>query len=303
MKIKRVFIWGHKNNGHTHGYVHYGYYKAFLHMGFETYWFDDVDVSGEFYKDSLFLTEGQVDKNIPLDKSNIYILHNCDDRKYKEAECSILELGNYLRYCEEGVGRNHPRNSIQKIKDLCYYDETSPTLYQTWATDLLPEEIKIEDACTFDSTKNKVHFVGYRWEENEIPIQQFEKACKDNGKIFQHHFRVSFEEDRILERDSYICPDFRGKWHIECGYIPCRIFKGLSYGKIVGTNSLFVQRMFPEYIAYSENNYDLFKACEEKYEGTSLKKIQEAMLFVKDKHTYINRIKNIFYVLERSNLK
>jgi hypothetical protein len=298
---KRIFVWGHRSNGHTHGYVHYGYYKAFQHLGFETYWVDDNPVADpEYYKDSLFLTEGQVDRNIPLDKSNVYILHHCENKKYIEAGCRFLELGNYLKFCETGEGRNHPNNKIVKIKDLCFYDDVAPILYQTWATDLLPHEIKIEDACIYNSTLEKVHFIGCRWEENEAPIQEFMKACRDNNKTFEHHFRVSFENDRTLERASYICPDFRGKWHIECGYIPCRIFKGLSYGKIVGTNSPHVSKMFPEYVACSENNYDLFRACEEKYRDTPLKKIQEAMLFVRDNHTYINRINNIFYILEKN---
>ena len=305
MKIKRVFIWGHCTTGHTHSYVHYGYYKAFSYLGYETHWVDDNPITyPEYFKDSLFLTEGQVDKNIPLDKSNIYILHNCENKnkKYIGAGCNFLELGNYLKFCETGEGRNYPNNKIVKIKDLCFYDDQSPTLYQTWATDLLPYEIKIEDACIFDANKEKVHFIGYRWEENEGPIQEFIRACKDNRKTFEHHFRVSFEKDRALERDSYICPDFRGKWHIECGYIPCRVFKGLSYGKMVGTNSKHIQDMFPEYVAYAENNYDLFKACEEHYKGTSLGKIQEAMLFIKEKHTYINRIENILFILKNRGL-
>jgi hypothetical protein len=305
MKIKRVFIWGHKANGHTHAYVHYGYYKAFKHLGYETYWVDDLPVgSNDIFKNSLYLTEGQVEKNIPIDKSNIYILHNCENenKKYKDLGCTYLELGNYLKFCETGEGRNHPENKITKIKDLCFYDDVSPTLYQTWATDLLPHEINIEDACLYDSNRDRVHFIGYRWQENEEPIQQFMKACSDNGKTFVPNFRVTFEEDRQLVRESYVCPDFRGPWHIECGYIPCRIFKGLSYGKMVGTNSKHIQDMFPEYVAYAENTYNLFKVCEDHYKSASLKKIQEAMTFVKNNHTYVNRIESILYILKNRGL-
>lgn len=297
-KFKRIFIWGHKNNGHTHGYIHYGYHKAFQHMGFETYWVDDIKtMPDEFYDDSLFITEGQVDKNIPLRKNSTYILHHCNNKKYEEVGCRILNLGNYLKYCEEGISPNHKENKVQKIKDLCFYDNVSLTLYQTWATDLLPEEIKTEDACPYDTNKNSVHFIGCRWHENEKPIQEFTKSCSAHNKIFSHHFRVSFLDDRNFTRNSYICPDFRGDWHIECGYIPCRIFKNLSYGKIVGINSFLVQKIFPEYVAYAENGYNLFEACEEKYRKTSLEKIQEAMVFIRDKHTYLNRIENIFNIL------
>ena len=71
MRNKKIIIWGHKNNGHTHGHIHSSYFKAFKYMGFETYWFDNNEnVSGFNFDNSIFFTEDQVQSNIPLNKTD-----------------------------------------------------------------------------------------------------------------------------------------------------------------------------------------------------------------------------------------
>jgi hypothetical protein len=66
--IKKVVLWGHKLHTHTHSYIHFAFHKAFKHLGYDTYWFDNNDdVSGFDFFGSLFITEGQVDsKNTNL---------------------------------------------------------------------------------------------------------------------------------------------------------------------------------------------------------------------------------------------
>lgn len=292
----RIVIWGHKTNGHTHSHIHYGYYKAFKYMGFETFWFDD-DILNDFdFSNCIFLTEGQVDKNIPIRSDCTYILHHCNPHKYQGTK--LLNLGNYLKLCEEGISPNHPNNSVEKIKDLCFFDKVSNTLYQTWATDLLPHEIDIKDACVFDNNKSTINFIGYVWGENEKQIKEFESVCNREGKRFNTHFGVTHEENRRLTRESYISPDFRGEWHVKCGYVPCRIFKSISYGVPVGTNSYHVHSLFPGFVAYGSNGEELYRACVDMYSKLSIHKIREAMTFVGENHTYLNRIENILSILD-----
>ena len=72
--MEKVVIWGHKNNGHTHGHIHSSYFKVFKSMGYETYWFDDNEnVSGFNFDGCIFLTEDQAQKNIPLNKTCKYM--------------------------------------------------------------------------------------------------------------------------------------------------------------------------------------------------------------------------------------
>src|SRR5580700_7720749 len=92
--FEKVVIWGHKLHSHTHSYVHQGFFTAFKHLGYPTYWFDDTDAVSDFdWTDTLFITEGQVDKKIPLRMDCHYMLHNCIDPKYR-----TLPRKNYFNF-------------------------------------------------------------------------------------------------------------------------------------------------------------------------------------------------------------
>ena len=39
----KIVIWGYPLYSHTHSYIHAAFYKAFTHLGYETYWFHDGD--------------------------------------------------------------------------------------------------------------------------------------------------------------------------------------------------------------------------------------------------------------------
>ena len=74
--MQKVIIWGYPLYTHTHSYIHYGWHKAFKHLGYDTYWFHDKDFPKEFdYTNCIFITEGYADDNIPLHPSNIYFVH------------------------------------------------------------------------------------------------------------------------------------------------------------------------------------------------------------------------------------
>jgi hypothetical protein len=80
------------------------------------------------------------------------------------------------------------------------------------------------------------------------------------------------------------------------GYIPCRIQKNISYGQVQGTNSPFIKKAFGDYVVFGGTPETLY---ENLIDAASNNKInmREAMLFIKDKHTYINRINNILKFL------
>lgn len=83
LEIKQVVLWGHKLHSHTHSYIHGAFVKAFEYKGYKTLWLDNNDnINNIDFNNSLFITEGQVDKNIPIRNDCYYVLHNCDGSKY-----------------------------------------------------------------------------------------------------------------------------------------------------------------------------------------------------------------------------
>ena len=82
---KKFIAWGLKLHSHTHSYIHVAYCKAFQYLGYDVYHLDDSDDISNFdFTNSIFLTAGICDKNIPIIKEAKYILHNCEElEKYK----------------------------------------------------------------------------------------------------------------------------------------------------------------------------------------------------------------------------
>ena len=293
----KVIIWGHKKNGHTHGYIHKSYFKAFSKMGYETYWFDDNDnVSGFNFDNCIFLTEDQVQKKIPLNKTSKYILHHTDLNKYIQNNISFINLANYLKSCDNGVSAYHVENSVEKINDCCFWDNKTKTIYQPWATNLTPDEINIDDIPKYNDNESDVYYIGTS-HDNSNKIVEFSNSIKKYNKNFIVKNGVSDEENMELIKKSLISADIRSDWHIECGYLPCRIFKNISYGRLTGTNSENVKKIFGDYVIYDDKIENLFDKIIQEEKINDLSKIRSAMNFIKNNHTYFNRIKNLLQLL------
>ena len=282
----KIIIWGHKLHSHTHSYIHNAYFKAFKSLGYEVFWFDRTDNTSEFdFSNCIFFTEDQVKQGMPLRKDCKYVAHHIQPSFFNGID-TVLNLGNYIVDVEK----------YEKVKDQTYFDAKTKTLYQCWATDLLPDEINQEDYCQFDPSKKYVNYVGSLYEEGLEFAQEFGSVLQSKGKELRLYRGVSDEENRELVRNSFLCPDFRNYHHIKVGYIPCRIFKTISYGQIVGTNSINVKRVFGDYVVFGSNPQELY---DNMIECASNNKIDmmEAMLFIKFNHTYVNRAKTILKLL------
>jgi hypothetical protein len=292
-KMTKIIIWGHKLHSHTHSYIHGAFFKAFKSMGYDTHWLDNsdhIDVSS--FKDCLFITEGQCDNSIPLDKTNRYILHNCDITKY--ADFKYLSIQVYTNAVKNLLGINEA-----EIKNCTYYHNNQKTLYQPWATDLLPDEID----CNLHFNNNSSHIInwvgtlGGGVHGNDTELNPFIQKCNQNNVFFIHHdpwsIPKSFNENVSLIRESYLAPSIVGKWQKDNGYIPCRIFKNISYGKMGITNSKAVKELFGDYVVYSEDTSCLYDFAANEDKLISHKKMKESMEYVKNNHTYLNRIQKI----------
>lgn len=292
----KVVIWGHKLHSHTHSYIHNGFYNGFKHLGYSTYWLDDKDDTSDFdFANTLFLTEGQVDKEIPLRPDCTYMLHNCTDPKYK-----ILEKKHVITF-QVFTDSIFSVPTLERIDTCIYYDIPGRCLYMPWATDLLPHEI---DAIqkSMPTVHRQVYWVGTVGDGqfgNIDQIKPFKKACEENGMAFvvKHHLPLS--EHVAAIGSSYIAPAIVGKWQLKQGYIPCRIFKNISYGKMGVTNSRHIYELFEKKIVYNPDTYQLFYDAKKRMESMTQEELFELMDLVKTKHTYLNRIATLLDFLQR----
>lgn len=295
-QFRRVIIWGSKNFSNTFYHIDMGYFRAFQALGFETYYFDNRranDYGGFDFEHSLFLTEGNNESNIPLVKSAQYIFHYVNTKKYDERGLRYINFANYMKQCDAGDSPHYPGGHVTKIGETTFWDEEHKTLYQPWATDLLPHEIDTDTIVDYDDRRKNIYYIGAVYPHNRDQMMAFAQAAQRHGKKFVPGKLISDARAFHLVRDSYVSIDLRGPWHVECGYIPCRVYKNISYGKFTGVNSENIAKQLGQFVAYDPDPAKLFDVTAEAYRTVKRETMVEAMEYVRQYHTYITRAKHL----------
>lgn len=319
---KKFIVYGFKKNICTHHFIHLAFEKAARHLGYDTYWLDNTDnLDVSFYNNSIIFTEGWETDKLPIANNSIYIIHHFGNKIEGRYNHNIKYIINNnkvfdLRFLSENF-EDHNQSWNVKFKDLekidiCTYLQTKTDyscIYQPWATDLLPEEIDENDV--YIPKDNIVYYLGTisnGWYNSIIPdwklnnrdgVNEFIKACKENNIDFIENDPIknplSINEYKRLYQKSYLSPDIRDYHKKEVGYIPCRVFKNISYGNLGMTNSKIVFDFFEQDIAYHEDPYQLF------YVGQNMRTdyniLKNMVRFVKSNHTYVNRIQSLLKVI------
>lgn len=328
----KVIIWGYPLHTHTHSYTHAAWYKFFNSLGYETYWFHDGDYPKDFdYSNCLFITEGYADKNIPLNKTSTYFVHICvNPEKYLKEGCRVIDIRfnvDEINDCNYSIVVD--KNKLTKIDSCSFYEPNAndsvlsdqfkkgifgyEAMYLSWATDLLPSEFNFDDINV--ERENKIYWIGSIAESNQKEIQIFINSLKSKNIPFFHNDPwsnpISNEKVKYYTQKSLIAPDLRGSAnrrmvngkvdtgsnHKLIGYIPCRIFKNIGYGQLGITNSKAVYNLFGGNIIYSDNEAELLDLSLPHIKNTEM--IKSQMEFVRDNHTFINRINSIMKVYNK----
>ena len=327
---RKVIIWGFPLHTHTHSYIHYGWYKGFKYLGYETYWFDDTNYPTEFdFSNCLFITEGYADDRIPIVDSSVYVVHIArDPTKYIGKVKQFLEI----RYLVDSIKDSNyhytlDKSKCKKISDCTYYEKLTNNggiaryhdapepmkyecIYTCWATDLLPHEI-VEDTIYMEREK-KIYWFGSSSPYYCKELKLFEESCNQNGIEFIVNNPwtnpKTFEEVQEYTMKSFLAPDIRssgdpskiamgesGTCHKQIGYIACRLLKSISYGHLGVTNSKHTYELLGKKLVYHEDEGRLFyEALKQKHNITLIK---EQMKLVREKHTYLNRIDDLLVAL------
>jgi hypothetical protein len=208
----------------------------------------------------------------------------------------VLIIQVYTRDCLK-------RNELELEKCIHYTkapnEDNYSVLYFPWATDLLPDEIE-KNINNYDNinTTNNVYFVGMKIGKSDNIINSF---CKRNNlryvQVGGFSNNVDTETNQKYVSESIISPAVQGDtWQVDVGYVPCRIFKNISYGKMGITNNATVYELFEKKIIYDsdiDRCLGLGLNFEKNTKEYKKEKVVELMNFVKEKHTYINRIQLI----------
>jgi len=279
----KIVVWGLPLHTHTHSYIHQAFHRASSRVGIESVWLEDSERCNEQVRQGdIVICCGVSDKNLFYKKDVKYVLHNSDRNDLRQGEFITLQV-----YTHDVLERN-----VEKINDLTYWENSSRTLYQPWATDLLPEEIeKIEPSFSQSSTVYWIGSIMSGIHGNIEELTTYSELCEKNGIHFKNARNLSIQQNYNLTRESRHSPVIQGKWQAEKGYIPCRIFKNISYGCWSETNSSTTASLLG--LDCHTSIESMYLSLEKSARDKNEKKTLEMMNLVKEKHTYVNRLKNI----------
>ena len=311
--MKKFVIWGPKLHQDTFSYVHFGFYRAIESLGYEVSWYSDSDDTSDVdFSNSIFIGEHQAIHNMPVLQDSIYFIHNidCGTNVFKYVKRpDHPNYYNYLHFFDNFDDHIWPEKSaLTELEQNTFYHSDSKTAVIMWATDLLPDEIDQCEPALHEENIDNIYFVGTRQGNN---IVEFEKICNQHGKKIlniggytgQNSLYTGAPPDINANinaiRNSYISFDIREQGHLKFGrYYPCRIFKNISYGKWTGSNNPLLSDVFGDNFTADDNLERLYDRLVEDSRNCTEKKMRSAMNFVRDHHTYVNRVKNFLEIIK-----
>lgn len=299
IKIKRIVIWGLRTKWHTHRFIHKAFYENAKKLGYETIWVEDEKKNQKYIKPGdLIIMADPVGKMIPEKtkfedynlvprKDVFYCLHNVNNVfKDKLDPDTIINLQYY--YNEVPKIPN-----IEKWGPVTYFDKESRTLFQPWGTNLLAEEFK---KPVFNNN-SFVFWVGSVWNDklNRGNINEIQGLREALSKLGLRFINLRFVPDWLnifLIRKSRIAPAIAGKIQVDVDYLPCRMFKNISYGQLGLTNVKKFKDILGDSFVEGDSAEELIKNALSFSRDEYLNKVKSQQEIVKN-YTYKEAIQNI----------
>lgn len=300
MKLFPVVIWGMRREYESqkddqpipsHAYIHAGYRRAFEAAGFPTLWLDDEPESVEHVPDdAIMFVMDQYVKHMPVRKDLRYITHNCNGEPFSSIPKHRKLALQYFYDRGQSLG--------EYVNPWTAWNKHSRTLYQPWATDILPEDPMYQPVRPEGKT---VFWIGSVWtnEQNQGNLVEFEllKAAVSSWGLRIVQRRARDDEHANLIRQSRLAPAIQGQWQVQSGYLPCRLFKNISYGHLGITNNPTAAGIFAGMLAYDATVEGAIAEAMRLSSQEWLDRVIPSMVEVCKEHTYANRVERIVQFL------
>lgn len=233
--MKRLVVWGGTRNLDSFRWIQRGFFQTANKMGIPSRWVDDDPAShAELTPGTTVIAADVTGKFLTARPDVNYVLHNFDGRS---PLCQSLDPERLLRlqvWTDDANGEQW--DMFRK------FDREARTLFQPWGTDLLSEEFM---EPVYNGQDREVVFVGAIWSDyhpaqgqvgNEAAIEELRLVVADFGLRFVHHTQISESAHVLAIREARLAPTIASAWQSRVGYLPCRMWKNISYGALGVTN-------------------------------------------------------------------
>ena len=273
------------------------------------------------------------------DTSTYFIHNSVDPSKYLDRGLRLVDVRfNVKEINDLNYSFVLDKSKLKNIDSVTLYDGNADdsvladerkkgisgyeAVYMMWATDLLPEEFNFEDR--FLKRENKFYFVGTLGGSPALEMQKVITTLQQLDiqwvNINPWSTPLTFEQNMDLMKKSIIALDVRGSDayhtnsngklevngkpvtggnHKKIGYIPCRLLKQISYGRMPGTNSIAVRDLLGDYVIYNDDESQLPIDCLNFEKNPNYDLVYDAMKNIQENHTFINRAKALIKIFNK----
>lgn len=233
-----VVIWGLRTSKHSHRYIHSGWYRTLRDAGYVVKWTDDrPSAASAVTPGCVVFSVNVAAKHLPVRADCRYVLHNIDVNEvtaHLDTAPPILQLQVWTTDASgEQLDPNLP---------CVQYDESMHKIFQPWGTPFHPSSWVREPLPT---QRNREFWIGSIWNNalnqgNAPAMERWKSALQSASIGFTKAPRGWPDTPSAygwLVRRSAFGAGIVGDWQSDKQYLPCRMFKNLSFGAIpIGNN-------------------------------------------------------------------
>lgn len=291
-RYKKVVIWGLRHSRDSFTYINNHFYTTLQKLEIPSVWLDDSENANNIIeKGDLVFAANVAAKNLDLKSERYYCLHNFNKEQFSHLDKKkVLTLQVY--------SDDVRKRKVKYWDPLTCFDKNERILYQPWGTNLLPWEFM---EPVFQKVSPFVFWVGSVWdnEQHQGNLEIIKELKRSIGKYGLRFIQLRVPDYLSIKlmRSSRIAPAVAGVWQAKVSYLPCRMFKNVSYGQLGITNvSRFSDLLKGSFVKGKtiEELIDVSMVLpQEKY----LEKVRDQQEAFKT-HTYLQKVLNIFKGLE-----
>jgi len=277
--IETVVIFG-KELYHSDGYVNFGFYNAFLEMGYDTYWISEnnLDEIEGIENNTMFIVNDILNNEvIPLNKTNYYVILKSNGYHFRSMDKNRVHLLEYSTDLD--------LSRYTKIEDYTYEFRRKRMIVMPYASIATPTQI-------IDNLKN---FIDKKDREDKIVLARNYDNNIQNDIINANSKRLVIKKLLLLDNEV----DLIRKVKLSCCFtsnknkIDHKTLTHIAYGTMCITDSLLTNNLLKNKLCYLEDTSTLDSVCDSYFESIKKEELFDLIEYIVNNHTFINRIRTL----------
>jgi len=292
-KFNKIVVWGLKTCEHTHAYIHHHFFGTLKKLGARAVLVDDRAENAEVVEaNDLVISVDVAGSQMPVRGGVYYCLHNFPNDIHRRIDpAKNIRLQTYT---------NSAQSAGEMWDPVTFFDPPTRTLFQPWATDLLADEF---EEPILEQAGNIVFWVGSVWNDrldrgNVREIEMLRDVLEKRNIRFVHVRGISDSLNVKYVRHSLVAPAIAGRWQVENNYLPCRMWKNISYGQLGISNVRKFDEVFEGCTVGGGSIEEIIDNTLSLPSNTYRDMIYRQQEIVKAGHTYVRRLLNIIRAFE-----